>query len=57
MTVGQTSVPSPIKVLVVDDDATIRSTLAEAVSRWGYQPLEAATIAETLMLIKREQTS
>ena len=55
MTVGQTSLPSSIKVLVVDDDATIRSTLAAAVSRWGYQPLEATTIAETLTIIKREQ--
>ena len=55
MTVGQTSLPSSIKVLVVDDDATIRSTLAAAVSRWGYHPLEATTIAETLTIIKREQ--
>lgn len=55
MTVGQTSLSSPIKVLVVDDDETIRSTLAEAVSRWGYRPLEATTIAETFTIIKREQ--
>ena len=55
MTVGQTSLSSPIKVLVVDDDATIRSTLAAAVSRWGYHSLEATTLAETLTIIKREQ--
>jgi len=55
MTVAETSVPSPIKVLVVDDDATIRSTLAAAVSGWGYRPLEATTLAETLTIIKREQ--
>ena len=41
-------------VLVVDDDKTIRSTLAEAVRGWGYRALEAATIAEMLTVVDRE---
>ena len=46
---------SKLTVLVVDDDKTIRSTLAEAVRSWGYRILEAATIAETLTSVDREQ--
>ena len=46
---------SPFTVLVVDDDITIRSTLAEAVRGWGYRVLEAATIAGTLTIVEREQ--
>lgn len=43
------------KVLIVDDDPTIRSTLAEAVRAWGYRTIEAATIAETLALLDHER--
>lgn len=46
---------SKFRVLIVDDDATIRSTLAEAVRAWGYRAFEAATLAETLALVDREQ--
>ena len=46
---------SSFKVLIVDDDATIRSTLAAALLHWGYITVEAGTIAETLTLIEREQ--
>jgi CheY-like chemotaxis protein len=42
-------------VLIVDDDPTIRSTLAEAVRAWGYRTLETSTIAETMTLIDRER--
>jgi CheY-like chemotaxis protein len=42
-------------VLIVDDDATIRSTLAEAVRSWGYRTIEAASLAEMLGLVDREQ--
>ena len=38
-------------VLVVDDDPTLRSTLTEALRDWGYQPLQAATLAEALALV------
>ena len=43
------------KVLVVDDDPTIRSTLAEAVRAWGYRTFEATTLAETLTTVDRER--
>ena len=45
---------SKFKVLIADDDATIRSTLAEAVRAWGYRTVEAATLAETLAVVDRE---
>ncbi len=44
-------------VLVVDDDATFRATLAEAVHAWGYRTLEAATLAETLTIVDRQRPS
>lgn len=43
------------KVLIVDDDSTIRSTLAEAVRSWSYRTFEASTLAETRMIIDRER--
>ena len=41
------------KVLVVDDDLTIRSTLVEALRTWGYRTVEAATLAETLTTVEK----
>ena len=41
------------KVLVVDDDLTIRSTLVEALRTWGYRTVEAATLAETLTMVEK----
>ena len=43
------------KVLIVDDDTTIRSTLAEALHLWGYHTVEAATVADTLAVVDHEQ--
>ena len=43
------------KILVVDDDATIRSTLAEVLYMWGYRAVEAASISETLATVDRER--
>src|SRR6185503_12428024 len=43
------------KVLVVDDEPTVRSTLAEAVRTWGYRTVEASTLAETLLMVERER--
>lgn len=43
------------KVLIVDDDATIRSTLAEAVRSWGYRTFEASTLAEARAIVDRER--
>ena len=36
------------KILIVDDEEVIRWTLAEALTRWGYQPLEAANLSDAL---------
>lgn len=46
---------SALTVLIVDDEMTIRSTLAEAVRTWGYRTIEAATRAETLTIVERER--
>jgi CheY-like chemotaxis protein len=46
---------SKFKILIADDDTTIRSTLAEAVRAWGYHTVEAATLAETLAVVDRER--
>jgi DNA-binding response OmpR family regulator len=43
------------KVLIVDDDPTIRSTLVEAVRTWGYRTFDAATLSETLTMVDRER--
>mgnify|MGYP003286498935 CR=1 FL=1 len=44
-----------LKVLIVDDDQTIRSTLAEVVSTWDYRTFEAASLAEALAVADRER--
>ena len=43
------------KVLVVDDDSAIRYTLTEALRGWGYEPLEASTVAAALESFDAEQ--
>src|SRR4051812_13876001 len=40
--------PSARRVLVVDDDEMLRSSLAEQFAANGYEPVEAATCAEGL---------
>lgn len=42
------------KVLIVDDEPTIRYTLSEALRGWGYETAEAGTIAEGLELFEAE---
>jgi CheY-like chemotaxis protein len=55
MTFGSgTDHASKVKILIADDDTAIRSTLAEAVRAWGYHTIEAATLAETLVVVDRE---
>src|SRR5436190_21425148 len=43
------------KVLVVDDDPIIRSSLSEALRDWGYRTSEAATVAEALKVFDMER--
>jgi DNA-binding response OmpR family regulator len=45
------------KVLVVDDDSAIRFTLTEALRAWGYDPLEASTVAAALESFDAERPS
>lgn len=42
------------KVLVVDDDYSIRWMLVEALKEWGYQPVEAATYEAALFAYETE---
>jgi DNA-binding response OmpR family regulator len=43
------------KVLIVDDEPTIRWMLAEALRGWGYETVEAGTGAATLAAIVTER--
>jgi two-component system, NtrC family, response regulator AtoC len=43
------------KVLVVDDDSAIRYMLSEALRGWGYEPLDAGTVATALEIFEAEQ--
>jgi DNA-binding NtrC family response regulator len=45
------------KVLVVDDDSAIRYTLTEALRGWGYESLEASTVAAALESFDAERPS
>ena len=45
------------KVLIVDDEPTIRWALAEALRGWGYETVEAETGAATLAAVVTEQPS
>ena len=47
--------PQKRTVLVVDDDLTIRSTLAAALHEWGYESREAATLREALAIVSRQR--
>ena len=43
------------KILVADDDPSVRLILAEFLARWGYLTVEAESISETLAAVEREQ--
>lgn len=43
------------KILIVDDDPSIRFTLVEALRGWGYDPVDAATIGSGRELFESEQ--
>src|SRR5215471_13870929 len=48
------SIQSWNKVLVVDDEPSIRWVLAEALRGWGYEPVEAETGASALLALEAE---
>ena len=41
------------RILVIDDDPTVRRTVAEMLRRSGYEPLQAATHEEALSSLGR----
>jgi two-component system response regulator AtoC len=43
------------KILIVDDEAAIRYALAEALRSWGYEPLQAQSVAEAKQLIVQDE--
>ena len=43
--------------LIVDDDQTMRWSLAEAMSGWEYMPVKAAPVAVVLTALDAEQPS
>ncbi len=43
------------KILVVDDEPMIRWTLSEALRTWGYEPIEAGTVAGALFSFEAER--
>ncbi|PYT02720.1 MAG: DNA-binding response regulator [Acidobacteria bacterium] len=45
------------KILVVDDDAGVRWSLSEALRSWGYQPVEAGTVAAAVSTFETEEPS
>lgn len=55
MRAEQTLLTTKRTVLVVDDDPTIRSTLAETLREWDYESREAATLGEALSIVTHEQ--
>ncbi|HEY3082382.1 MAG TPA: response regulator [Chloroflexota bacterium] len=55
MTFPTTTSPTTSSVLVVDDDAAIRSVVGEALDMIGYRVLVAADGAEALAVLERER--
>jgi DNA-binding NtrC family response regulator len=45
------------KILIVDDEPMIRWTLNEALRGWGYETIDAATVAEALALFESYRPS
>jgi DNA-binding NtrC family response regulator len=43
------------KILIVDDDPSIRWALAEALRGWGYEPVEAGTVAAGVATFESEE--
>ena len=50
---GKSANPAP-RVLILDDDAGLRKSLAELVASAGYQPVQAATGRQALALAEKE---
>src|SRR6266446_4282493 len=42
------------KILIVDDDAGIRASLAVLVQSWGFEPLQAADAMEATRIVEKQ---
>lgn len=49
--------PLAPKILIVDDESSIRFALSHAVSSWGYEPFEAASVEQALAVFEAETPS
>ncbi len=49
--------PFKHKILIVDDEPFIRLVLHEALRSWGYETLEAGTVAEATKIFEEEEPS
>jgi DNA-binding response OmpR family regulator len=43
------------KILIVDDEPSIRFALTEALKSWGYQSVQAGTVADAKHAIVEEE--
>ena len=48
---------TPVKILIVDDKSSVRFALTEAVRSWGYEPVQAGTVAEAVKMFGEENPS
>ena len=42
------------RILIVDDDAGIRASLAVLVQSWGFEPLQAADATEATRIVEKQ---
>jgi CheY-like chemotaxis protein len=49
-----TKLTSNCRILIVDDDESVRETLADLLEIVGYSPLQAADALEALMILRQE---
>lgn len=45
---------APTKILIVDDEPSVRFALGEAVRSWGYEPVQAGNVADAISTFSEE---